>query len=97
MAFQTHSHNNFALTPYPSVKSFPMTGVRCPTCAGNGQEVWVIPGRACAYCEYKAETNGDRKNKEKLFDTYISALGIQYLKYSKEDIKYPKAMVLKLE
>ncbi len=27
-----------------------MTGVRCPTCAANGQEVWVIPGRACAYC-----------------------------------------------
>jgi hypothetical protein len=28
----------------------PMTGVRCPTCLANGSEVWVIPGRACAYC-----------------------------------------------
>ena len=28
----------------------PMTGVRCPTCAANGQESWVIPGRACGYC-----------------------------------------------
>ena len=28
----------------------PMPGVRCPTCAANGQEVWVLPGKACAYC-----------------------------------------------
>jgi hypothetical protein len=27
-----------------------MTGVRCPNCAKNGQEVWVIPGRACGTC-----------------------------------------------
>ncbi len=25
-------------------------GVRCPTCAANGQEVSVIPGCACGYC-----------------------------------------------
>ncbi|PMD63122.1 uncharacterized protein K444DRAFT_626869 [Hyaloscypha bicolor E] len=37
--------------PNPSIKGVPMTGVRCPTCAANGQEVWVIPGRACSYCE----------------------------------------------
>ena len=28
----------------------PMAGVRCPTCAIKGQEVWVIPGKACGYC-----------------------------------------------
>jgi hypothetical protein len=27
-----------------------MIGVRCPTCAANGSEVWVIPGRAYHYC-----------------------------------------------
>ncbi|TVY82045.1 hypothetical protein LSUE1_G006356 [Lachnellula suecica] len=36
--------------PNPAIKSAPMTGVRCPTCAANGQESWVIPGRACGYC-----------------------------------------------
>lgn len=28
----------------------PAPGVRCPTCAANGQEIWVLPGKACAYC-----------------------------------------------
>ncbi|KAF8856136.1 hypothetical protein BDZ45DRAFT_675693 [Acephala macrosclerotiorum] len=48
----TLSHNALPPTLNPSVKYFPMqmTGVRCPTCASNGQEVWVIPGRTCAYC-----------------------------------------------
>ncbi|TPX10734.1 uncharacterized protein E0L32_008303 [Thyridium curvatum] len=32
------------------VRSRPIPGVRCPTCAANGTEVWVIPGRACGYC-----------------------------------------------
>ncbi|KAH8907790.1 hypothetical protein BR93DRAFT_926810 [Coniochaeta sp. PMI_546] len=27
-----------------------LPGVRCPTCAANGQETWVIPGRACGNC-----------------------------------------------
>ncbi|EJT70433.1 hypothetical protein GGTG_11457 [Gaeumannomyces tritici R3-111a-1] len=27
-----------------------LPGVRCPTCASKGNEVWVIPGRACGYC-----------------------------------------------
>ncbi|QSZ37427.1 hypothetical protein DSL72_009525 [Monilinia vaccinii-corymbosi] len=27
-----------------------MPGVRCPTCLAKGQEVWVIPGRACGAC-----------------------------------------------
>ncbi|KAK3366989.1 hypothetical protein B0T24DRAFT_535291, partial [Lasiosphaeria ovina] len=27
-----------------------LPGVRCPTCASNGQEVWVIRGRACGHC-----------------------------------------------
>jgi hypothetical protein len=27
-----------------------MPGVRCPTCAAAGQEVWVIPGRCCGIC-----------------------------------------------
>ncbi|PKS09408.1 hypothetical protein jhhlp_004023 [Lomentospora prolificans] len=25
-------------------------GLRCPTCAAQGKEVWVIPGRRCGYC-----------------------------------------------
>ncbi|CAI4211043.1 unnamed protein product [Parascedosporium putredinis] len=25
-------------------------GLRCPTCAAEGKEVWVIPGRRCGYC-----------------------------------------------
>lgn len=25
-------------------------GTRCPTCALEGKEVWVIPGRYCGYC-----------------------------------------------
>jgi len=28
----------------------PMSGVRCPTCAANGQESWVIPGKNCPVC-----------------------------------------------
>ncbi|RKU45439.1 hypothetical protein DL546_007035 [Coniochaeta pulveracea] len=32
------------------VRMMPLPGVRCPTCAANGQEVWVIPGRACSNC-----------------------------------------------
>ncbi|KAK0729743.1 hypothetical protein B0H67DRAFT_473902 [Lasiosphaeris hirsuta] len=27
-----------------------LPGVRCPTCAAKGNEVWVIPGRACGDC-----------------------------------------------
>ncbi|KAF5633916.1 zinc finger transcription factor ace1 [Fusarium tjaetaba] len=25
-------------------------GVRCPTCALEGKEIWVLPGRCCGYC-----------------------------------------------
>ncbi|KAH7260848.1 uncharacterized protein BKA55DRAFT_535862 [Fusarium redolens] len=25
-------------------------GVRCPTCALEGKEIWVVPGRCCGYC-----------------------------------------------
>ncbi|OIW30849.1 hypothetical protein CONLIGDRAFT_679603 [Coniochaeta ligniaria NRRL 30616] len=32
------------------VRMLPLPGIRCPTCAANGQEVWVIPGRACGNC-----------------------------------------------
>jgi len=32
------------------IKDMPIPGVRCPTCAAKGQEVWVIPGKACGYC-----------------------------------------------
>ncbi|TVY54298.1 hypothetical protein LCER1_G003375 [Lachnellula cervina] len=46
----TVARNGTPPTNYPAVKSIPMTGVRCPTCAANGQESWVIPGRACGYC-----------------------------------------------
>jgi hypothetical protein len=33
-----------------SMETIPMSGVRCPTCALSGKEIWVIPGRVCAYC-----------------------------------------------
>ncbi|KAL1866433.1 hypothetical protein VTK73DRAFT_4712 [Phialemonium thermophilum] len=32
------------------IRTLPLPGIRCPTCAANGQEVWVIPGRACGNC-----------------------------------------------
>ncbi|KAH7390206.1 hypothetical protein BKA64DRAFT_117225 [Cadophora sp. MPI-SDFR-AT-0126] len=48
-------HNTTLPTLNPSVKVVPLTneqmpGVRCGTCAGNGQDVWVIPGKACPVC-----------------------------------------------
>lgn len=30
--------------------SHKVPGTRCPTCALEGKEVWVIPGRYCGYC-----------------------------------------------
>ncbi|EAQ89833.1 predicted protein [Chaetomium globosum CBS 148.51] len=27
-----------------------LPGVRCPTCAISGVEVWVFEGRLCVYC-----------------------------------------------
>ncbi|KAI7774281.1 hypothetical protein LA080_009004 [Diaporthe eres] len=44
---------------YPGlpVQSMPLPGVRCPTCAANGKEVWVIPGRACGNCEMELHGN----------------------------------------
>ncbi|EPE02764.1 hypothetical protein F503_08527 [Ophiostoma piceae UAMH 11346] len=32
------------------IRNVPLPGVRCPKCAKDGKEVWVIPGRACGYC-----------------------------------------------
>ncbi|KAK4224027.1 hypothetical protein QBC38DRAFT_371891 [Podospora fimiseda] len=44
--------------PFPyqgeGIRSLVMPGVLCPTCAEKGQEVWVIPGRACGYCRTPA-------------------------------------------
>ncbi|CAN8100309.1 unnamed protein product [Discula destructiva] len=34
----------------PNIRSRPLPGVRCPTCAQAGKESWVIPGRACSTC-----------------------------------------------
>ncbi|KAH9213801.1 hypothetical protein DL95DRAFT_524270 [Leptodontidium sp. 2 PMI_412] len=42
--------NTTLQTLNPSVRVVPMPGVRCGTCAGNGQDVWVIPGKACPVC-----------------------------------------------
>ncbi|RDW62040.1 hypothetical protein BP6252_11473 [Coleophoma cylindrospora] len=36
--------------PASGMAMSPMSGVRCPSCLARGQEVWVIPGRACGYC-----------------------------------------------
>lgn len=36
------------------IRTLPMPGILCPTCAANGTEVWVLPGRACAYCRTPA-------------------------------------------
>ena len=38
----------------PEPRNHMLPGVRCQTCAANGQEVWVIPGRACGYCRTPA-------------------------------------------
>ncbi|KAL6871786.1 hypothetical protein J3F83DRAFT_760217 [Trichoderma novae-zelandiae] len=53
----------FPLLPEQPVPSYPpvmpagtimlgpkVPGTRCPTCALDGKEVWVIPGRCCGYC-----------------------------------------------
>ena len=39
------------------IKGLP--GILCPTCASHGQEVWVIPGRACGYCSTPALHDSD--------------------------------------
>lgn len=31
-----------------------LPGIRCSTCAANGEDVWVIPGRACGFCRTPA-------------------------------------------
>ncbi|KAK3493020.1 uncharacterized protein B0T23DRAFT_154340 [Neurospora hispaniola] len=31
-----------------------LPGIRCSTCAANGEVVWVIPGRACGFCRTPA-------------------------------------------
>ncbi|KAK4139082.1 uncharacterized protein C8A04DRAFT_33458 [Dichotomopilus funicola] len=36
------------------ILSLPVPGVRCPTCAANGEEVWVVPGLLCAKCRTPA-------------------------------------------
>ncbi|KAK4168122.1 hypothetical protein QBC43DRAFT_284760 [Cladorrhinum sp. PSN259] len=41
------------------IRSLPMPGVLCPTCAEKGEEVWVIPGRACGYCQTPAPYEDD--------------------------------------
>ncbi|KAK0707302.1 hypothetical protein B0H67DRAFT_647497 [Lasiosphaeris hirsuta] len=40
------------------IRTLMLPGVRCPTCAANGSEVWVIPGRACGYCRTPAPSEG---------------------------------------
>ena len=44
----------FILVFEPDVRVHPkqhaMPGVKCPTCAANGKESWVIPGIGCGYC-----------------------------------------------
>ncbi|KAK3935075.1 hypothetical protein QBC46DRAFT_346993 [Diplogelasinospora grovesii] len=32
------------------IRNIPLPGIRCQTCAAKGEEVWVIPGRACGSC-----------------------------------------------
>ncbi|ESZ95252.1 hypothetical protein SBOR_4364 [Sclerotinia borealis F-4128] len=39
--------------PFGMIEIPGMPGVRCPTCLANGQEVWVIPGRACGACAWR--------------------------------------------
>ncbi|KAK4179107.1 hypothetical protein QBC36DRAFT_344001 [Triangularia setosa] len=36
------------------IRALPIPGVLCPTCAADGREVWVIPGRQCGYCHTPA-------------------------------------------
>ncbi|VTT55264.1 unnamed protein product [Fusarium fujikuroi] len=35
---------------YHKVTGTSTPGVRCPTCAIENKEVWVLPGRSCGYC-----------------------------------------------
>ncbi|KAJ4386457.1 hypothetical protein N0V93_009353 [Gnomoniopsis smithogilvyi] len=44
----TVEHPDFSSNP--NIRSRPLPGVRCPTCAQAGKESWVIPGRACSTC-----------------------------------------------
>ncbi|KAK3380978.1 hypothetical protein B0H63DRAFT_474699 [Podospora didyma] len=47
---------NPSLAPFggEGIRTAMLPGVRCPTCAANGEEVWVIPGRNCGYCRTPA-------------------------------------------
>ncbi|KAK4183186.1 hypothetical protein QBC35DRAFT_394395 [Podospora australis] len=36
------------------IRTLPMPGILCQTCAAKGTEVWVLPGRACGYCRTPA-------------------------------------------
>jgi hypothetical protein len=49
------------------------TGVKCATCASNGDEVWVIPGRSCAYCRTRTRPPEDPK----LAESYEAGLEIE--------------------
>ncbi|KAJ4288762.1 hypothetical protein N0V88_007298 [Collariella sp. IMI 366227] len=40
------------------VRTRPLPGVKCPTCAANGEDVWVIPGLLCAKCRTPAPDDG---------------------------------------
>ncbi|KAH6843438.1 hypothetical protein B0I37DRAFT_217839 [Chaetomium sp. MPI-CAGE-AT-0009] len=44
--------------PFPNngeeIRSLPVPGVLCRTCAANGEEIWVVPGLICAKCRTPA-------------------------------------------
>ncbi|KAK0710145.1 hypothetical protein B0T26DRAFT_755255 [Lasiosphaeria miniovina] len=50
------------------IRSIMLPGVRCPTCAAKGEEVWVIPGRACGYCRTPAPSEHDVSPEDIHFD-----------------------------
>ncbi|CAH0039041.1 unnamed protein product [Clonostachys solani] len=33
-----------------TIQTGKLPGTRCPTCAQEGKEVWVVPGLNCAHC-----------------------------------------------
>ncbi|KAK3350257.1 hypothetical protein B0T25DRAFT_262978 [Lasiosphaeria hispida] len=46
------------------IRTLMLPGVRCPTCAANGSEVWVIPGRACGYCRTPAPSESLEQDED---------------------------------
>ncbi|KAF4124773.1 hypothetical protein GMORB2_5439 [Geosmithia morbida] len=53
------------VAPFGDIVRTPKSpGTRCPTCALDGKEVWVIPGRCCGYCGTPCDEDGHEHEHE---------------------------------